>query len=225
MSEHGASPQAARAQQVLTGLGIVADVTAVVALVTAPSAYVAVAAALATLAGVYILVRGWGRPFGRRLLLGVVSVVAGVSALSVVLVPSLLTTRTSAASAGGGGAGRAVQMKLVEDTGVDLDGDAEVRDADGANGPVDLFLKSTAVAPELRANNSDFVDYSERPGTAPGPRCAALLDRPEQEHKPSLWANAVSLGYQFCFRTSDGVPVLARVNDAPGSYLVLNVTR
>ncbi|MFI5932307.1 hypothetical protein [Actinoplanes sp. NPDC051494] len=227
MSQPSPPTPASRSRNLLAAVAVVADLTAVVALFSATSgAIVAVLAALALLAGIYVMVRGWGETFGRRLLLGVVAVVAGASTLSAVVIPGLLPTEPAPDPAPGPSqngtapaAAKSVAVRLDEGTAADLDEgkNHEPVETDGPNGDVDLWFGLGVVGNEVRANNSDFARDTELEKG-----CAKAMSGTDLA--PKLYANSLSPGTHFCFRTSAGSLAMGRVNDVGGDYLVLNVT-
>lgn len=121
------------------------------------------------------------------------------------------------------------QVRLDRATGVDLEKrEREGRDADGANGAVDLYFAAEFLDNQLRANNSDF--YADEGGAQDArSRCARLVTTTNERGAPqtvfgTVYAFSMTPGQRYCFRTSEKNLAWLRINDRTDRFVVVDVT-
>lgn len=242
-----------RASLLPQGFGVVADVAAVVSLVTGAGRQIVLTAGLlGALVGASLVLFRWAKPVDRTVAIGLAVALIGAGAFGYSLgaekpvaaalgsptptiassgTPTTGSTTTTGASTTGTSVATAAtsfsgEVRLTYGTGVDLDqNQTQGVEVAGPNGDVDLFLKKydPIASPSMLANGGNIY-ADDGPEKDAQARCAQAL---KAQEKPSLFY--VGNGDQYCFATSRGDTGWMRINDysfrgvTVADYIVLNV--
>ncbi|HJQ08740.1 MAG TPA: hypothetical protein VJ836_04650 [Candidatus Saccharimonadales bacterium] len=219
------------AGMLLTGVGLVANVTAITGLIRSHvSIIVITAAVMATLCGLYLLLKRWGKPVGWYTLMAVAVIVAGSVMLSLALKTYNASDGTAVDTVDGSDSqhdsgsnsqsdGKPVnkhtdhtiifekEFELASNQGLELDdekGTIRVQQST-AKSPIDLYLDTS---PYFYVTIKNFFPY--QPGESTGnadkdkyTACRNLIDT-SQIGYGSMGPSTVVPGQEFCIITTRG---------------------
>jgi hypothetical protein len=212
------------ASNLLAGLGIVANITAIVGLLTSHVSFIiSCAAVLAIIAGLYLLLKRWGKPIGWSTLFAVVIIIAG----SITLVLALQSQHVihketqkkkeniSTDVAKDDDKGTYYVLRATE--GIDLDdGKSTVfEQQSGAKAPADLYLSDV---PYLIATQNKFYEYQpprESSGNADTDEreaCRTLISTSELGIG-SISSFSTASGKRYCVATNRGAIMLLTMDE------------